>query len=82
VLVEEPGFPAHENEHHGRQPDEGQTVMKYRRHSSKPIQQVLLYPGGVHCTYLRSFAFARQIRLLVADPALENLSTLLSVSRS
>ncbi len=42
VLVEEQGLPAREDEHHGREPDEGKTVMKYRRHSSKLIQQVLL----------------------------------------
>src|SRR5438876_176252 len=82
ALVEEQGLPAHENEHHGREPYEGQTVMQYRRHFSKPTQQTLLCPGGVHCTYLHSFVSQRQIKLSVADPAPESLQTLLSVPRS
>jgi len=46
-------------------------MMKYRRHSSKLIQQALPCPGGVHCTYLLSFASEKQIKLLVTDPPLK-----------
>jgi hypothetical protein len=41
-------LPANEEEHHGRQPDEGQALVQYLSDRSQLPQQALRHCGGVH----------------------------------